>query len=219
MVRARRSRRGTRRRSSRSPSRPTASKLYFATLNNDGTDLYSVAPDGTDETQIAHLSDEIARDWKLSPDGAQLAYSVADSGSAPAMIAQTLDLATAAISDAIAPSSLQAGPPSTGIARGEFNPAWRGDGALTVAASNSMAAADAMSIDADGAIAAQVTHNSDGIDLPLGWSPDGDDARRRARRRQDAVRGRARATSSWCAAAPRERVSDSADVLIVGWLP
>ena len=39
---------------------PDGSKLYFAALNNSGTDLYSIAPDGSAETKIAHLSDDRA---------------------------------------------------------------------------------------------------------------------------------------------------------------
>ena len=106
---------------------PDASKIYFATLNTAGTDVYSIAPDGTAETKIAHLSDQIARDWRLSPDGATLAYSAAESGSTPSVIAKTLDLATGVAADAVAPDDLQAGPPSTGIARGELNPAWKAE--------------------------------------------------------------------------------------------
>ena len=48
---------------------PDGSALYFATLNETGSDLYRVSIDGDREEKIAHLSDEIARDWKLSPDG------------------------------------------------------------------------------------------------------------------------------------------------------
>ena len=89
---------------------PDGSKLYFATLNNAGTDLYSIAPDGTAETKIAHLSDQIARDWRLSPDGSALAYSVAESGSAPVRDRETLDLTTGAASDAIGAGRPAGGP-------------------------------------------------------------------------------------------------------------
>ena len=44
---------------------PDGSKLYFATLNAQGSDVYVVAPDGSNETKIAHLSDEITREWAL----------------------------------------------------------------------------------------------------------------------------------------------------------
>ena len=67
---------------------PDGSAFYFATLNATGTDLYRVAPDGSAESLIAHLSDEVARDWKLSPDGTRIAYSAAESGPSQAIVAK-----------------------------------------------------------------------------------------------------------------------------------
>jgi Tol biopolymer transport system component len=194
---------------------PDGSKLYFATLNNSGSDLYSIAPDGTSETKIAHLSDQIARDWKLAPDGSALAYSVAEGGSTPSVIAKTLDLRTGAASDAIAPDSLQAGPPSTGIARGELNPAWRGSSELTIGSLNLDGGGNAVTVDAAGG-ASTITTNDDGIDLPLEWSPDGTTLALRA------VDGKTPAGAGTSHVelvhdGARDRVSESADVQIVGW--
>ncbi len=196
---------------------PDGARLYFAALNNAGTDLYSIAPDGTAETKIAHLSDQIARDWRLSPDGATLAYSVAESGGAPAVIARTLDLSTGTASDAVAPAALQSGPPSTGIARGELNPVWNANGELTIATLNLDGGGNATAIDAAGGSSA-ITTNDDRIDLPLDWSPDGNTL---------AVRAVDGQTPSEASAShvelvhdgERDRVSESADVQIVGWLP
>ena len=194
-----------------------ASKLYFATLNNDGTDVYSVANDGTAETKIAHLSDQIARDWKLSPDGATLAYSVAESGARPAVVAKTLDLRSASESNAMAATNLEAGPPPVGAAQGEFNPAWRNDGSLTIASLKLDGGSDALARDARGSVSI-LTTNGDGIDLPVEWSPDGATLAVRA------VDGRTPFDASashieLLREGSRERVSDSADVLVVGWLP
>ena len=144
-------------------------------------------PDGTAETKIAHLSDQIARDWRLSPDGATLAYSAAESGSTPSVIAKTLDLATGVAADAVAPDDLQAGPPSTGIARGELNPAWKASGELTIASLNLDGGGNALSVTAAGGTST-VTTNSESIDLPLDWSPDGTTLAIRAVDGRDAVR-------------------------------
>ena len=194
---------------------PDGSKLYFATLNNSGTDLYSIAPDGTAETKIAHLSDQIARDWKLAPDGSALAYSVAEGGNAPSVITKTLDLSTGIAAEAIAPDELQAGPPSTGIARGELNPAWHGSAELTVASLNLDGGGNATTVDAAGATSA-ITTNDDSIDLPLDWSPDGKTLAVRA------IDGKTPASASashmeLVRDGARERISESADVQIVGW--
>ncbi len=186
---------------------PDGSKLYFATLNETGSDLYSVAPDGSAETLIAHLSDEIARDWKLSPDGTTLAYSVAESGATPGVVTMTLDLATAAASVAI----------ESDAPRAEFNPTWRDDGELTVAAIKPEGGGDAVAVDASGATNA-LTENDDSIDLPLAWSPDGATLAVRSVDGATTFEAGESYVDLIASDGSRERVSDEADVLIVGWL-
>jgi Tol biopolymer transport system component len=185
---------------------PDGATLYFATLNASGTDLYRIGPDGADETLIAHLSDEIARDWKLSPDGSTLAYSVAESGGKPAMLAMTLDLATGAEQRVTSDSD-----------RAEFNPAWNVDGDLTISSVKPDGGGDAISVDSGGAATA-LSDNSDAIDLPLAWSPDGSSL---AVRSVDAASPE-QAGRSYVEivklGGDRERASDAADVLVVGWL-
>lgn len=186
---------------------PDGSKLYFATLNTNGTDLYSVAPDGSSETRIAHLSDEIARDWTLSPDGATLAYSVAESGAQPQMVTKTLDLATGAAANAVSGDGTHM----------EFNPQWEADGDLTVTSVKPDGGSEAISVGAAGATESY-TDRSDAIDLPLGWSPNGD---RLAVRSVDGAAPRDAARSHVelvDRTGGRARVSENADVLIVGWL-
>lgn len=187
---------------------PDGATLYFVTLNNDGTDLYSVAPDGSAETKIAHLSDQIARDWKLSPDGAKLAYSAAESGATPSVVTRTLDLASGAATDAVTASS-----PS----RTEFNPAWNSDGRLTIASVRPQGGSDAVSVDAAGA-AQTLTATDATIDLPLAWSPQGDQlAVRSVNGKSPTVAGEGH-IELVDAAGHRDRVSDAVDVLIVGWI-
>jgi hypothetical protein len=185
---------------------PDGATLYFATLNASGTDLYRIGPDGAGETLIAHLSDEIARDWKLSPDGNTLAYSVAESGGKPAMLAMTLDLATGAEQRVTSDSD-----------RAEFNPAWNVDGDLTISSVKPDGGGDAISVDSGGAVTA-LSDNSDAIDLPLAWSPDGSSLAVRA---VDGASPEEAGRSYVEIVTPgggRERASDAADVLVVGWL-
>jgi hypothetical protein len=193
---------------------PDGGTLYFATLGASGTDLYRVAPDGSDESLIAHLSDQVARDWRLSPDGASIAYSAAESGAQPAVIARVVDLATGEIGDALAANALAAGPPSTGVARGEFNPAWKPDGELTVASLNLDGGATAISVDGAGVTTEAVS--GDAIDLPMGWSPDGETLVVRAVRGEtpmEAGTSRLEVLQS----GDRQRISESSDVTVVGW--
>ncbi len=193
---------------------PDGAKLYFAALSAAGTDLYSVAPDGSGETKIARLSDQVARDWKLSPDGATLAYSVAESGETPQVIARTLDIASGVVSDALV-TSIESGPPTVAGARGELNPAWKTGGGLTVASVGIDGGGAAVDIDPSGNESA-LTSNGDSIDLPLAWSPDGTSLAVRAVDGKTPFDARASHIDLLRDGA-RQRVSDSADVLIVGW--
>jgi Tol biopolymer transport system component len=187
---------------------PDGARLYFATLSPAGTDLYAIGADGSGETKIAHLSDEIARDWKLSPDGATLAYSVAEGGPQPQVVTMTLALATGVAADAVR---------SPAAARLEFNPAWQADGTLTIASVQPQGGS-AVSVVA-AATARTLTSNDGAIDLPLAWSPDG--ARLAVRSVEGASLQQATASHVEIVGGDgsRRRVSDSADVLIVGWLP
>lgn len=196
---------------------PDGAKLYFTTLNADGTDLYSIAPDGTGEALVAHLSDEIARDWRLSPDGARLAFSVAESGPQPGIAARVLDLQTGAISDAIPADATLAGPPATGVARGEFNPAWTPDGGLTVAAIAPDGGAEAIAVDESGA-AAVVLSDDDAMTLPLDWSPDGATLVVRSVEGRTPFEAGASYVELVQADGTRERLSENSDTEVVGWL-
>jgi Tol biopolymer transport system component len=188
---------------------PDGTALYFATLNASGTDLYRVAPDGAEEMLIAHLSDEIARDWRLSPDGSTLAYSVAESGANPRIVAMTLDLATGVASEALAGTA--------GEAAAEVNPAWRADGDLTVASIDADGGAGAVSVDEGGGVET-ISKNADGIDLPLQWAPDGSTLAVQAVEGATPLEARESHLELVTPDGRRERVSGQADVLIVGWL-
>ncbi len=183
------------------------SRVYFATLNAQGSDLYSVAPGGAAETRLAHLSDQISRDWKLSPDGTKLAYSVAKGGATPHLLTKMLDLATGVATDAVVSSA----------PRAELNPTWNNDNTLTIAAVKPGGGADAVEVDASGN-AAPLTHADNAIDLPLAWSPDGGKLAVRSVEGKtlfDAGSGHVELVD---ANGNRAQVSSNPDVLIVGWL-
>ncbi|MEX2225172.1 MAG: hypothetical protein WEB52_01835 [Dehalococcoidia bacterium] len=185
---------------------PDGSTLYFATLNERGTDLYRVAPDGADETLIAHLSDEIARDWRLSPDGTTLAYTVAESGLTPRVVTKTLDLASG-----------EAERVTSSEDRMEFNPAWNGDDELTISSVKPEGGSDAVSVDARGGVW-PLSRNDDSIDVPLAWSPDDSTLAVRTVEGESASDTATSYVEFLTPGGARDRVSDSADVLIVGWI-
>ena len=187
---------------------PDGAKLYFATLNAQGSDLYSVAPDGSGETKIAHLSDEITRDWSLSPDGTQLAYSVAQGGAAPGLVAKTLDLATGAIADALPAAD----------AKAQTNPVWKGAHDLTLGAVKPEGGGDAVEVQAGQGVTARVTQNTDTMDLPLAWSPDGAQLAVRAVQGATPFEAGASQLDLVDTSGNRARVSDNPDATVVGWM-
>jgi Tol biopolymer transport system component len=185
---------------------PDGSTLYFATLNTDGTQLYAIGADGSDERHVAHLSDDIARDWKLSPDGTTLAYSVAELGERPGMVTKTLDLATGEIREPVA---------SAGVTD-EFNPTWNADSGLTVSVLKEEGGGDAVEV--SGFRTNQISSNDDSMDLPLDWSPDGTKLVVRAVEGKTPFEAGASYVEVVGRDGSRDRVSDSSDVTIVGWL-
>jgi Tol biopolymer transport system component len=181
---------------------PDGAKLYFATLGTAGSDLYSVSPDGSDETLIAHLGDKFTRDWRLSPDGTSLAYT-ALSDAAPATM--RIDLGTAEI----APAS-----PSEDA---QYNPIWSPAGDLTVAGVSGRRATT-LALYASGGSRGIVT-NQGAIDLPMAWSPDGATlAVRTVNGTSPLDAGASHLALVSASDGARMRISDSPDVTIVGWL-
>jgi len=92
--------------------------------------------------------------------------------------------------------------------------AWAPNGELTVASMNLDGGAGAVTLSADGL--AQETENAEGIDLPLGWSPDGGTLAVRALEGETPFEAGA-SHVELVREGSRERVSDSSDVTIVGW--
>lgn len=183
---------------------PDGATFYFATLNASGSDLYRIGADGSGETLVAHLSDDISREWTLSPDGASLAYSVAESGTQPRVVAMRLDLATG-----VATQALDA-------AGSQINPAWSRDGELTVASVKPEGGGNAVIASSDG-VGDALVDNDDTIDLPLAWSPDGATLAVRAVDGATPYEARGSRIELLRRDGTREAVSEGPDVLIVGW--
>jgi len=186
---------------------PDGSKLYYATLNADGSDLYSVAPDGTGETKLAHLSDQITRDWTLSPDASEIAYTESISGATPQLTVKRIDLATGEISLAVPGDATQA----------QFNPAWAADGRLTVGAVLPAGGGEAITIGTDGETTVLTAADAE-MDLPLAWSADGSELATRVVAGKTPFEAGPSHVEMIDGTGARQRVSDSADVLVVGWL-
>jgi Tol biopolymer transport system component len=182
------------------------SQVYAATISANGTDLSVALASGGGVRAIAHLSDDVARDWDLSPDGNRLAYVAEAQASGATMVAWTLELSSGAKREAL---------PGRGEA--QLSPKWEDSGGLTIGVAG--AGGGATRIGADGsALRAAAFAGTGGFDLPLDWSPDGE---------RLAVRGFANASladpgASWVyvldANGNRRKLAENSDVIVAGWL-
>ncbi len=187
--------------------------LYYASVSPDGTDLYRLE-DG-EPAYVARLSDDIARDWQLSPDGRSLAYLVLQEREPGRLgfTTQVLGLTDKASGEFAALASRDASAPD------EFGPLWQpGTGALTLGRLEESGASAVVAVSPDTAEAALSAADS-GFDVPLSWSPDGAYLVVRSFSGSSADDP---GTSRVYVLAPdgtRAAVSASSDVQIIGWLP
>ena len=186
--------------------------LLFATLSAGGTDVYRVA-DGEPARLLVHASDQIARDWQLSPDGRGLSYV------APELLAERWVHRLSIVSVEEGGRRELAAMP--GDATGEqFAPVWTPDGrAITVGReaypwSNARALTVAI---ADGE-PQPLPAPERGFDVPLGWSPDGGYL---AARSFDGVSSADPGSESVVVISPdggRREVAAPSEVIFLGWL-
>jgi hypothetical protein len=186
---------------------PDGAFFYYATLSESGTDLGRAAGAGGSSETIAHLSDGIARDWELAPDGKRLAYLGRGAGAA-GFVAQVLDVETGAVS---APLGTAAG--------SQFSPVWERSDALTIGRLDAGGgAAVAVALEGGEAASAPLPAPSSGFDVPLSWSPGG--AYLVVRHFEGASTADPGPSWLWTVdkAGARQRVSDLSDIAIAGWL-
>ena len=192
------------------------SALYFE-LSTRGTDLYRVR-EGAEPQFVAHASDHVARDWRLSPDGNALSY-LAPEVSAERVVhrAQVIELAGG---EARAASPTLAG----AVLSGQLSPVWRpeGDG-LTVgveafpdvsAAAVTLATGSASAGDAFDVLPPPLQ----GFDAPLGWSPDGRYLAARSFDGRDAFEPGRESLVVISATDGRATVVAESELIYIGWL-
>ncbi len=188
--------------------------LYFASLSAGGTNLGVVYPSGGVVSDIAHLSDDFARDWHLSPDGSRLAYlssrETADGISYGAVVLD-LKVTAASLFRSMAVQSNQGD---------EFNPIWRPDGkSVTVGRILAQSQTSQPMFKTMGGDGIQTVPSlSQGFDVPLAWSPDAGFLAVRFYESQSVTDpGR-----SWVTVigndGSRRTVSPNSDVTVMGWV-
>ena len=131
--------------------RPLGGPVFAVSVGAGGSQLVQVAANVTH----VQLSSVVTRDWTLSPDGDELAFTE-QRGAALRVMAARLDAA---------PSLRVAQATRTDEMGGSAAPAWRPDGRLSVGRFEDTAAVRSA--------AAAVASDSAGFTLPLAWSADG----------------------------------------------
>lgn len=191
----------------------------YVELSTRGTDLYRVR-EGADPEFIAHASDHIARDWRLSPDGTSLAY-LAPEVSAERVVhrAQVVAIAPGAEAQAASPA------PAGAVLFEQFAPAWTPDGrGLTVgieAFPDISAAAVTLVVEAPadgGDLPEALPAPEQGFDAPLGWSPNGLHLAARSFDGRDAAEPGRESLVVIAPGGGRATVVSDAEVIYIGWL-
>jgi Tol biopolymer transport system component len=149
---------------------PDGSSLYFAEIILSGTHFGAVAAAGGSAQLLVQASDQVARDWHLSPDGSRAAFlagqATDDRIAVRAFVAELVEGAEPQpLSDLAA--ALDAGD--------HFNPVWYPDGErVTLGRSPADGASAAVLVSLPGGELEEVTPGPDqGFDVPAGWSPEG----------------------------------------------
>lgn len=186
--------------------------LYYAAISTSGTDLYRF-DDGP--AFVARLSDDIARDWRLSPDGTKLAYLVLQNRGDGSLgfVARVLDLSGDGLGGFAALNDRDVSIPD------EFGPVWNpATGGLTLGRLLPDSASPLVEVAPEGTLRV-LTSTDRGFDVPVSWSPDGsslifrwflgDSARNPGPSRLHLLRPDGE----------RELLSVNSDIQIVGWVP
>jgi len=150
---------------------PDGTLLYFAQITLGGTHLGTVAAVGGSPRLLVQASDEVARDWHLSPDGSRVVFLAGQpTDDRIGIRAFVVELVEGAAPQPLSDFSeaLDAGD--------HFNPVWHPDGErITVGRSPADGASAAALVSLSERELEEVTPGPDqGFDVPVGWSPEGD---------------------------------------------
>jgi len=183
--------------------------LLFARLSTAGTDVLGVR-DGAAPTLRFHASDQIARDWRLAPDGSAVSY-LAPEARGERIVHRAYVIGLGDEERAL---------PDTGSPTGEqYGPTWTPDSrALTVgqeAETETAAPATVLSLAGDDPIA--LAPPEQGFDVPALWSPDGQYLAARTFSGVNSMDAGAESAVVIGADGNRYPVTAATEVILIGW--
>jgi Tol biopolymer transport system component len=194
---------------------PDGSSLYFAEIILSGTHFGAVPAAGDSAQLLVQASDQVARDWHLSPDGSYVAFLAGQpTDDRIAVRAFVVELVEGAepqpLSDLAA--TLDAGD--------HFNPVWYPDGErVTLGRTPADGASAAALVSLPGGELEEVTPGPDqGFDVPVGWSPDGDYLAVRSFEGSSAAQPGREHLVIIELGKGREMVADGGNLEFIGWL-
>ncbi|MPZ97762.1 MAG: hypothetical protein GEU80_00250 [Dehalococcoidia bacterium] len=139
--------------------------LLFARLSANGTDVYRVTGKGA-ASLVFHASDNLARDWRISPDGRALSYL------APEVLAERVvhRAQVVPLQGRLEPAAFAAG----SLPMEQYGPVWAADGSsLTVGQEAFPGEGAPAAVLTRAGQAAELAAPERGFDVPLQWSADG----------------------------------------------
>jgi Tol biopolymer transport system component len=194
---------------------PDGSSLYFAEIILSGTHFGAVPAAGGSAQLLVQASDQVARDWHLSPDGSYVAFLAGQpTDDRIAVRAFVVELVEGAepqpLSDLAA--ALDAGD--------HFNPVWYPDGErVTLGRTPADGASAAALVSLPGGELEEVTPGPDqGFDVPVEWSPEGDYLAVRSFEGSSAAQPGREHLVIIELGKGREMVADGGNLEFIGWL-
>ena len=141
-----------------------AGALIFTRLSTSGTDVLSVTT-GAQPAQIFHASNDLARDWQLSPDRQAIAF-LAPEARADRVVYRAQVVQLNGAHPAVLPEVAATGE--------QYGPTWTPDGrALTVGQEAGSAGASPVTLLRPGANPTTLAAPDHGFDVPFAWSAQG----------------------------------------------
>ena len=184
--------------------------LLLVRLSNAGTDFFTKRGDGAPSLAF-HASNEIARDWQLSPDGKSIAFLAPQQrGERVIYRAQVVTIE----------GGRALALPDTGASGEQYGPMWTPDGAALAVGQEPMTGPSApVALLRTGVNPNPLAAPARGFDIPVAWSAGGTYLAARTFDGRNSTNAGRESAVVIARSGERYPVSAPGEVILVGWLP